>query len=203
MDFRIVLAFAIMIMMYSCSSPKSEELLDPSVIYAIDAEMHKEMHKDYRDISAMLFEYPEDYRLIDLRTEHDFEIAHLENAINIPSNEVLKEESLAVFRDTTKINLLYGDKDTPVQGIYMLLLSLGIDNNFVIQGHSELDTLFEWLPVEEPMYDYAAVFQTLKEKNLKEFLPPPPPKPKKIVLKPKPSPKVEPLEEEEEEEEGC
>ncbi len=72
-----------------------------------------------------------DIALVDIRSPYEFEKGHLENAINISTPEILKEENkeiLEELKDSDKVTVLYG-KDIEEANIpFLLLYQLGYDN---------------------------------------------------------------------------
>ena len=69
--------------------------------------------------------------LVDIRNPYEFEKSHIENAINIPTPEILKEKNQTIFKEwkeSNKIVTLYG-KDIEEANIpFLLLYQLGYDN---------------------------------------------------------------------------
>ncbi|HEY9184315.1 MAG TPA: rhodanese-like domain-containing protein [Salegentibacter sp.] len=69
--------------------------------------------------------------LVDIRNPYEFENSHLENAINIPTPDILKEENQTIFKEWKESNktvTLYG-KDIEEANIpFLLLYQLGYDN---------------------------------------------------------------------------
>ena len=69
--------------------------------------------------------------LIDIRDVYDFEKGHLENAINMPSPEILSEENSEILEDLKEENItiiMYGKVPNQVIAPYMILSQLGFDN---------------------------------------------------------------------------
>ena len=69
--------------------------------------------------------------LVDIRNPYEFEKGHFENAINIPTPDILKEDNLELFqnwKDSQKVVVLYG-KDIEEANIpFLLLYQIGYDN---------------------------------------------------------------------------
>lgn len=70
--------------------------------------------EEYREISSL-----KSHVLIDVRSPEEFEICRLEKSINIPINEIVKENSLNVIRsEIDKTNI------TPLSGLYIFYIKI-------------------------------------------------------------------------------
>lgn len=68
---------------------------------------------------------------LDVRNPHEFLTNHIENSINIPASEILKEENFNYFRKMDQENIsiiIYGNDALQANGARMLLNQLGISN---------------------------------------------------------------------------
>ncbi|GAB2779591.1 rhodanese-like domain-containing protein [Salinimicrobium soli] len=103
----------------------------PENLYATNAENAlKNLTSTNYIISINEIKQPE-IVLVDIRTPYEFEKGHLENAINIPAPEVLKEENKTLFTDwkeSKKVAALYGKDIEEANLPFLLLYQLGYDN---------------------------------------------------------------------------
>jgi rhodanese-related sulfurtransferase len=71
------------------------------------------------------------YLFLDVRNPHEFLTNQIENSINIPASEILKEENFNYFRKMDQENItiiIYGNDALQANGTRMLLNQLGINN---------------------------------------------------------------------------
>lgn len=158
----------------------------------------------------------ETYRFIDLRNPYEYNINHIEGAVNIPANLLLNKSNLELL-ETEKIQkVLYDNDQLQANGPWLVLKQLGYQNIHVLKGGFEyykhlasgipIDSLPDLDP-EIPKYDYAAVLEEAIQKQIKEeeaarAKPVVAPKTVRKKITPKPKPVIQaPVEEEEEE--GC
>lgn len=123
-------------------------------------------------------------KFVDLRNKYDFNIGHLEGALNIPNHNLLKKENLKLFEDNSITYVLYGQEHLDANGSWMVLKQLGFDNFKILQGGYEgqmLDSLLTY--GEESVYDYNDILKQAEKEiyDLQKMVeaPPSPPKPKK------------------------
>jgi rhodanese-related sulfurtransferase len=143
-------------------------------------------------------------KFVDLRNKYDFNIGHLDGALNMPNHNLLDKENLELFDDKSITYVLYGQEHLDANGPWMVLKQLGYDNFKILQGGyagQMTDSLLTY--GEEPVYDYNSILKAA-EKEIYDLqkvseAPPPPPKSvkKKVAVVPKKVVK------EVEEEEGC
>ena len=72
-----------------------------------------------------------DYALIDIRNPFDYNKGPIENAINIPSAEILNEdntETLESLKEEGKTIVVYGNRPNDALSSFMILSQLGYDN---------------------------------------------------------------------------
>jgi rhodanese-related sulfurtransferase len=77
--------------------------------------------------------------LIDLRNRFDYEKGHLENAINIPTSDLLSEPNLELLdniKDKKKVMILYGKSPDDVNTPFMLLYQLGYSDIKILSIHN-------------------------------------------------------------------
>lgn len=69
--------------------------------------------------------------LVDIRNSFEFNKGHLENAINMPSPEILSEDNSEILenlKEENKTIVIYGNNPNQAIAPYMLLSQLGFDN---------------------------------------------------------------------------
>ncbi len=74
------------------------------------------------------------YRFIDLRNPREYANGHLPNSINLPLDDILNEEFVAILNQDTKINVLYHNDHSVACSPWMLLSQLGYKNNKLLMG---------------------------------------------------------------------
>ena len=78
-----------------------------------------------------------EYVFVDLRSPYDFEVKHIDNAINIPTAFLLDEENMSVFNEyleSGKTIVLYGQTERESISPWFLLYEIGITNTKVLLG---------------------------------------------------------------------
>lgn len=69
--------------------------------------------------------------LIDVRSQYEYEKGHLENAINLPSPEILSDENQQIFKEIVNLNktaVIYGKNPQEANIPFLILYQLGFDN---------------------------------------------------------------------------
>lgn len=122
-----------------------------------------------KDIHEILTgKYKNEYQLVDIRPEKDFEKGHLQNAFNIPFNHLLKREFLKKL-DHSKKQLIYSKQEAKAHEAALLLLQKGFANSMAIPANYEslkqrIDSKkkinWEDITQEKPKYDYRAFIIT-------------------------------------------
>ena len=90
------------------------------------------IHPD--ELAEWLINKDPSIQLIDIRTPIEFEKFHLDNAINIPLSQLLKDEWVDYLNQGVKMNILYSNGNTLAHDSWMILRQFGYDNNYVLQG---------------------------------------------------------------------
>lgn len=93
------------------------------------------MSKDYL-ISLNEINNP-NLEIIDVRSQYDYDKGHLDNAFNISSSEILREENqsiLSEFKDSNKTIVLYGQNPQEANIPFLILYQLGFDNMKVLSA---------------------------------------------------------------------
>jgi len=73
-------------------------------------------------------------QLIDIRTPKEYDEFHLDNAINIPLNQLLNKEWVDFLDQGIKMNIFYSNGSTFSHDAWMIARQLGYENNYVLQG---------------------------------------------------------------------
>lgn len=111
------------------------------------------------------------YRFIDLRNPKEFAKGHIENAINIPLQNILNEEYSDIFNQDKKINVLYFSDHRGACTPWMLLTQVGYKNNKILLGGYDFvktSIIDNFSPMtgnfkdEKAKYDYNEVISKLK-----------------------------------------
>lgn len=101
------------------------------------------------------------YIFVDLRSPYDFEVKHVENAINIPTAFLLDEEHRATFNhylNRDKIVVLYGQTERESISPWILLTEIGYTNTKVLLGGFECYDGNKTVCIAEmAKYDYAKI----------------------------------------------
>lgn len=186
-----LLTITLLLGMQSCNNSHSHSFsyqLDPGVfsseILLIEQVTPDEAMEWMFDSSLAVF--------IDIRSNIEYDMGHLENAINIPQAELLDGENKTLFdnwlNDSLKV-VLYGKDELQANSPWMLLYQSGYSNMRVLMGgYSYIDRLYldqleegETYMVEDPQFDFAAIIKDVQaEKDKPKEIAPPP---KKVVKK--------------------
>ena len=78
------------------------------------------------------------FLIIDLRTEEEYKISHINNAINIPSSVIFEKSSINKIRKSKKQIVLYSDSQNFSSMCFLMLQSLGIKNIKVLAGSFDI-----------------------------------------------------------------
>lgn len=101
------------------------------------------------------------YVFVDLRNPYDFDIAHIDNAINIPTAFLLEEENMTLLKnlyDTEKTIVLYGQLEREAISPWLLLYQTGLTNTKILLGGFECFTSQKTdCASTTPQYDYAKI----------------------------------------------
>ncbi len=115
-----------------------------------------------------------DIALVDIRSPYEFEKGHLENAINIPTPEILKEENKAIFeelKNSAKITVLYGKDLEEANLPFLLLYQLGYDNLRLLSADNtylQNKLITQETNIEKPVADIPAfIDKSIKEAEIK------------------------------------
>ena len=197
------LLFAILSLL-SCRQNSSSFALSPEETLRLAASSdYKVTPQDGRKFMGQ-----QGYTFVDVRPASAFARGHLESAINIPLQHLLDKESRAFFSKNPGTIILYGKDEAEANGPCLLLRQIGYENVHLLEGGYEFQLApdsVQYLPPEQPHYDYASVMaKAIEEDRREEEATRPKPAPQPVVKAPKkiiPQKKTKPKTAEEEE--GC
>jgi len=73
-------------------------------------------------------------RLIDVRSQDEFEKFSLPGAINIPATDLLSDQYTDILNQDVKMNVFYSNGTLAANEVWMITRQLGYNNNFVLEG---------------------------------------------------------------------
>ena len=126
--------------------------------------------------------------LVDIRDKFDYSKGQLENALNIPTSDILDETNISIFdaiRDQGKTAVLYGKNPDDTNSAYMLLFQLGYDNIKILNASTQLvenDFQVKNHDLEKPITNYMDIFKQVESEEatiVKKAAPKPP---KKVIV---------------------
>lgn len=196
---------AIILLISACSSNSSSDYVTPP-----DKVLQAAILGDYlvspEEVDQLISEPGSQF--IDLRSSAEFAMGSIDNAINIPTQNLLEPAHKTTLNQADKTFILFGNSELAANGPWILLRQLGYNNIKVLQGgydywsdwEADGDYLTE---IARFPYDSIFVLATLRTKMEEEAL-----RAKPIVVKQTataPKKKIVPKKKVvvEEEEEGC
>jgi sulfur-carrier protein adenylyltransferase/sulfurtransferase len=85
-------------------------------------------------VADMIVKKDPTLRLIDVRSQDEFEKFSLPGAINIPATDLLSEEYAGILNQDVKMNVLYSNGTLAANEAWMVTRQLGFTNNYVLEG---------------------------------------------------------------------
>ena len=85
-------------------------------------------------VADMIIKKDPSIRLIDVRSQDDFEKFSLPGAINIPVSDLLSDKYTDVLNQDVKMNVFYSNGTITANEAWMVTRQLGYKNNFVLEG---------------------------------------------------------------------
>jgi len=85
-------------------------------------------------VADMIVKKDPSLRLIDVRSQEEFEKFSLPGAINIPSTSLLSNEYADILNQDVKMNVFYSTGTLAANEAWMITRQLGYTNNFVLEG---------------------------------------------------------------------
>ena len=85
-------------------------------------------------VADMIIRKDPTLRLIDVRSQDEYEKFSLPGAINIPSADLLSEKYADILNQDLKMNIFYSNGTVAANEAWMITRQLGYANNFVLEG---------------------------------------------------------------------
>ena len=85
-------------------------------------------------VADMIIKKDPSLRLIDVRSQDEFEKYSLPGAINIPSTDLLSDSYTDILNQDIKMNIFYSNGTITANEAWMITRQLGYTNNFVLEG---------------------------------------------------------------------
>ncbi|MFN8240921.1 MAG: rhodanese-like domain-containing protein [Bacteroidales bacterium] len=85
-------------------------------------------------VADMIVKKDPTLRLIDVRSQEEFEKYSLPGAINIPMSDLLSDQYTDILNQDVKMNVLYSNGTVGANEAWMITRQLGYQNNFVMEG---------------------------------------------------------------------
>jgi len=85
-------------------------------------------------VADMLVKKDPSLRLIDVRSQEEYEKFSLPGAINIPVTDLLSEKYTEILNQDVKMNVFYSNSTIVSNEAWMITRQLGYKNNFVLEG---------------------------------------------------------------------
>jgi rhodanese-related sulfurtransferase len=85
-------------------------------------------------VADMIIKKDPSLRLIDVRSQDEFEKFSLPGAINIPVPDLLSDQHTDILDQDIKMNIFYSNGTLTANEAWMITRQLGYNNNFVLEG---------------------------------------------------------------------
>jgi sulfur-carrier protein adenylyltransferase/sulfurtransferase len=85
-------------------------------------------------VADMLVKKDPSLRLIDVRSQDEFEKFSLPGAVNIPVTDLLSDQYAEILDQDTKMNVFYSNGTITANEAWMITRQLGYKNNYVMEG---------------------------------------------------------------------
>jgi sulfur-carrier protein adenylyltransferase/sulfurtransferase len=85
-------------------------------------------------VADMIVKKDPTLRLIDVRSQDEFEKFSLPGAINIPAADLLSDQYTDILNQDVKMNIFYSNGTVAANEVWMITRQLGYSNNFVLEG---------------------------------------------------------------------
>ncbi len=89
-------------------------------------------------VADMIIKKDPSLRLIDVRSQDEFEKFSLPGAINIPVADLLSDQYADILNQDIKMNVFYSNGTLTANEAWMITRQLGYTNNYVLEGGLEL-----------------------------------------------------------------
>jgi len=85
-------------------------------------------------VADMIVKKDPSLRLIDVRSQDEFEKFSLPGAINIPATDLLSDQYSDILNQDIKMNVFYSNGSLTANEAWLITRQLGYSNNFVLEG---------------------------------------------------------------------
>lgn len=85
-------------------------------------------------VADMIVNKDPSLRLIDVRSQDEFEKFSLPDAMNIPLSDLLSDEYTDILHQDVKMNVFYSNGSLTANEAWMITRQLGYSNNYVLEG---------------------------------------------------------------------
>jgi sulfur-carrier protein adenylyltransferase/sulfurtransferase len=85
-------------------------------------------------VADMIVKKDPSLRLIDVRSQEEYEKFSLPGSINIPLTDLLSDQYSDILNQETKMNILYSNGSLNANEAWMITRQLGYNNNYVLEG---------------------------------------------------------------------
>jgi sulfur-carrier protein adenylyltransferase/sulfurtransferase len=85
-------------------------------------------------VADMIVKKDPSFRLIDVRSQDEFEKFSLPGAINIPVNDLLSDNWVEILDQDLKMNIFYSNGTLTANEAWMITRQLGYKNSYVLEG---------------------------------------------------------------------
>ena len=85
-------------------------------------------------VADMIIKKDPSLRLIDVRSQDEFEKYSLPGAINIPAADLLSDQYSDILNQDVRMNIFYSNGTVAANEVWMITRQLGYTNNFVLEG---------------------------------------------------------------------
>jgi sulfur-carrier protein adenylyltransferase/sulfurtransferase len=85
-------------------------------------------------VADMIVKKDPSLRLIDVRSQDEFEKFSLPGAINIPAADLLSDQYTDILNQDIKMNIFYSNGTVAANEVWMITRQLGYSNNYVLEG---------------------------------------------------------------------
>lgn len=85
-------------------------------------------------VADMIIKKDPSIRLIDVRSQDEFEKYSLPGAINIPATDLLSDQYTDILNQDILMNIFYSNGTITANEVWMITRQLGYSNNFVLEG---------------------------------------------------------------------
>jgi len=137
----------------------------------VDKSLQKEAVSLQKMYVLLNSEKKENYQFVDLRENANYQISHIDGAINIPFKNLMEKENLKTLSDNDKTIVFYDDGEEKSSNAWFLLKQLGYDNISYVSGGYEYvkdyilksyQPSYGHYTAEKPKYDFGKYFNQKK-----------------------------------------